>query len=80
MDSLDLAKQILVSNLQLENVDLTPGTQIMGNFPQFNSLSIAGIVAAIEDEVGCTIEDEEITAELFETVGTLADFIASKSA
>lgn len=80
MDSLDLAKQILVSNLQLENVDLNPSTQIMGNFPQFNSLSIAGIVAAIEDEAGCTIEDEEITAELFETVGTLADFIASKSA
>jgi acyl carrier protein len=78
MDSIDLAKQILVSNLQLENVQLTPETEVMGNFPQFNSLSIAGIVAAIEDELGCEIEDEEITAEIFATVGTLAEFIANK--
>ena len=63
----------------MENVKLNPNTEIMGNFPQFNSLSIAGIIAAIEDELGCEIDDEEITAELFATVGTLAEFVESKS-
>ncbi|MCB1788192.1 MAG: acyl carrier protein [Chromatiaceae bacterium] len=79
MDSLTLAKQILISNLQLTNVELTPDTRIAGDFPQFNSLTIAGIIASIEDETGSTVDDEEISAELFETVGSLAAFIESKS-
>ena len=79
MNHLDLAKQILTTSLQLEDVDLQADTQILGDFPQFNSLSIAGMVASIEEELGCEIDDEEITAELFETVGSLAAFIESKS-
>ena len=78
MDSEELAKQILISNLQLENVELGTDTRIMGDFPEFNSLSIAGIIAAIEDELGCAIDDQEITPELFLTVGSLAAFIDSK--
>lgn len=79
MESLELAKQILIANLQLENADLREDTPIAGGFPQFNSLSMAGIVAAIEDELGCDVDDEEISGEIFETVGTLAEFIASKA-
>jgi acyl carrier protein len=79
MDSLELAKQILITNLQLANVNLKAETEIMGNFPQFNSLSIAGIIAAIEDELGCAVDDDEITGEHFLTVASLAEFIESKS-
>ena len=36
------------------------------------------LVQALEDDLGLTIDDEEFSGELFETVGTLADFVESK--
>ena len=54
-------------------------TEIVGNFPEFNSLTIAGIIASIEDELDVVIEDEEITTEIFATVGDLGDFIESRA-
>lgn len=50
----------------------------MGSFPEFNSLTVVAIVSAIEEQTGNSVSDTEITAELFETVGTLAKFIESK--
>lgn len=79
MDYLELTKRILVTNLQLGDMPLDADTLIIGDMPQFNSLSIANLIAAIEEELGCAIEDDEISAELFESVGTLASFIESKA-
>ena len=38
------------------------------------------LVAALEDRFDITIDDDEFGAELFETVGTLADFVDAKLA
>ncbi len=80
MDALQLAKDILRANLQLgDKADsLKRETPLMGSFPEFNSLTVVGIVTAIEEQTGCSVSDTEITAELFETVGTLVAFIESK--
>lgn len=80
MDDLELTKDILRSSLQLsdraDNLDLD--TPLMGHFPQLNSLTVMGIISEIEAQTGCAISDQEITAEIFETVGTLANFINQK--
>jgi acyl carrier protein len=55
-------------------------TQLMGNFPELNSLTVMGIVSGIEEQTGVTVSDQEITAEIFETVGTLVKFIEQKVA
>jgi acyl carrier protein len=78
VEALDLAKKILVTNLQLDKVQLTADTEILGNFPQFNSLTIVGVIGSIEDELDCVIDDEEITTDIFTTVGDLAEFIESR--
>lgn len=82
MDTLEITKDILRTCLQLgTRADtLTRETPLMGSFPEFNSLSIVSIVSNIEEQTGCSISDKEISAEIFETVGTLADFIDSKLA
>ena len=79
MSSLDIAIKILASNLQIERDELSADTEILGNFPEFNSLTIVGIVSAIEEELDCVIEDDEISTEIFATVEELARFIESKS-
>ncbi|MDZ7783817.1 MAG: phosphopantetheine-binding protein [Halioglobus sp.] len=78
MNALDLAIKVIASNLQLEKAELSRETALVGNFPEFNSLTIAGIIASIEDELDVVIEDEEINTEIFATVGDLADFIEPK--
>jgi acyl carrier protein len=80
MNSLNIAKGIVKSCLQLgERVNqFDEHTQLMGALPEFNSLTITTMVAEIETELDCTIEDYELSAEIFETLGSLAAFIDSK--
>ena len=82
MDALTLAREILRSDLQLgARADkLERSTALMGSLPEFNSLTVVSLISSVEEQVGCSINDDEITAEIFETVGTFADFIASKLA
>ncbi|MCB1696887.1 MAG: hypothetical protein KDI34_11710 [Halioglobus sp.] len=81
MESLELAKSIIRSCLQLgEGVPLDRDTYLMGGFPEFNSLTITTMIVQIEETLGCEIMDDEITGDIFESVGSLADFIAEKSA
>ncbi|MFV0476234.1 MAG: acyl carrier protein [Parahaliea sp.] len=81
MDVLSITITLLESNLQL-NTPLQPSrdTPLLGAVAELNSLTITSIIAAIEEETGSEVDDAEISAELFETVGSLADFIAGKLA
>lgn len=80
MDSLSLAKDLIKSCLQQgDNVnEFTRDTQLLGAFPELNSLTIMTMITALEEELDCEIADEELSAEIFETVGTLAQFIETK--
>lgn len=80
VEPLDMAREILRSNLQLgARADgMDRNTALMGSLPEFNSLTVVGLIADIEEQTGNTVDDDEISAEIFETVGTFADFIASK--
>ena len=80
MNSLDLTRKIVSTCLQLGSAadSFDRDTQLLGGLPEFNSLTITAIVASIEEEVDCEVDDMEITAEIFETMGSLADFVAEK--
>ncbi|MBA6412691.1 acyl carrier protein [Parahaliea sp. F7430] len=79
MDALTLTRHILQTNLQLDAVSsFQRDTALLGAIPEFNSLTITSILASIEDETGCEIYDDEISGEIFESVGSLADFIEAK--
>lgn len=55
---------------------MTRDTALFGNLPELDSMAVATVLTAIEDEFGILIDDDEISGELFENVGALADFIA----
>jgi acyl carrier protein len=80
MTALEIAISLLRNALQLgTRADgLTADSPLMGGFPEFNSLTVVGIIAGIEEQLGCEVGDTEITEDVFQTVGTLADFIESK--
>ena len=81
MNALDLTTKLLRACLQLSPSEpLSRETALLGGFPEFNSLTITTLIVEIEERLDCEIADHELTSELFETVGTLADFIDTKMA
>lgn len=80
MDSLDFTRDLLQLTLQLGEraTSLHPDTPLLGNFPEFNSLTVVSLVTAIEEQLGCEVPDTEITEDVFRTVGSLARFIDTK--
>lgn len=81
MEALEVAREILRSNLQLGARADSMGrdTALMGSLPEFNSLTVVGLIAAVEEQTGNSVDDDEITADIFQTVGTFADFIQQKT-
>ena len=72
-------KIILKSALQLEDVDSwDESTEMLGAIPEFDSMAIVTMLTMIEENYGIMIEDDEVSAEVFETLGSLMSFISEK--
>lgn len=82
MDTLAPTRRILRDTLNLGQraEQLTLESPLMGSIPEFDSMAVVGVVAAIEEEFGVAINDDELSAEVFATVGSLARFVARKIA
>lgn len=72
--------QILSNCLNLgdRSVALETSSPLIGAMPELDSIAVVGIIAALEDHFEITIYDDEITAESFQTVGTLVAFVDHK--
>jgi len=57
---------------------LTRETALFGNLPELDSMAVATVLTALEDRFRILIDDDEVSGAMFETVGALADFVASK--
>lgn len=77
---LDEVKAVLVSSLGIEDRadSIGASTTLFGGIPELDSLAVLELVTAIEDKFGITIEDEEFGGEIFETLGSLTEFVESK--
>jgi acyl carrier protein len=65
--------------LQLDDVsDFDQATPLLGSIPEFDSMAIVTVLTTIEDNYGVMIEDDEIDADVFETLGTLYAFVQTK--
>jgi acyl carrier protein len=81
MDHTARLRNILRDALQLgARADtLTPASRLLGALPEFDSMAVVTVLTMIEDEFGITIHDDEVSAEAFETVATLAAFVTRKT-
>lgn len=59
--------------------ELTEHSRLLGAIPEFDSVAIVGVVAAIEEEYAVKISDRELSAQVFETMGSLSRFIEAKT-
>lgn len=79
MELIDKVIDVLKSVLQLKDGDrLILSAPLIGAIPEFDSMAVVSLIAALEEQFGFTVEDDEIDASIFETVGTLVAFVEGK--
>jgi acyl carrier protein len=80
-DNLERIRKVLRDSLQIGDRadELTEHSRLLGGIPEFDSVAVVGVVMALEEEYGLKISDRELSAELFETMGSLTHFISVKS-
>jgi acyl carrier protein len=77
--SLKEVQALITEVLQIDGIaSLEADAQLLGGIPEFDSMAVVSIITAIEDQYGTIVDDDEVSAELFETVGSLLAFIESK--
>ncbi len=80
MASLEEVRQIVGDMLQLgeRTASLQADSALLGGIPEFDSMAVVSVITALEDQYGIMVEDDDISAETFETLGNLLDFVNSK--
>ncbi|MES2018653.1 MAG: acyl carrier protein [Pseudomonadota bacterium] len=77
---LDDVKQIVIDVLSLADPALDASSPLLGALPELDSMAVVNLITALEDHFGITVEDDEISADTFATLGSLAAFVAHKLA
>jgi acyl carrier protein len=82
MATIDEVKNILRDSLQLGDraKGLTVDTRLLGSVPELDSMAVLTVLTAIEERFGFTVEDDDISADTFATVGSLCDYVQTKLA
>jgi acyl carrier protein len=72
-------RDVLVRVLEIEDraADIDANTPLLGELPELDSLAVVELAQALENHFDIVIDDEAFTGDVFATVGSLADFVAS---
>lgn len=82
MQHLEEIKNILsdILNLGERKNALTENSVLLGRIPELDSMAVISLITAFEEHFGITVDDDEISAATFETLGSLNQFIDQKLA
>jgi acyl carrier protein len=56
---------------------LSETTALLGSMPELDSMAVAELIAAIEEKFGFEVDEADFTADIFDTIGSLSDFVAA---
>lgn len=82
MSSIEEVKTILADTLALgdRKQGLRADTALLGNLPELDSMAVMQLLTALEEHFGFAVDDDDISASTFETLGSLAAFVDRKLA
>jgi acyl carrier protein len=78
---LEDVRAALIDTLQLgaRGGSLTAESPLLGVLPELDSMAVVTLITALEERFGIVVEDDEISADTFATLGSLTAFVESKS-
>jgi len=80
---MDNAKQVVrildeVLSLNGRSAAFNRDTPLLGAIPELDSMAVVSLITALEEQLGVTMDDDEIDGATFATVGSLVDFVAAR--
>ena len=82
MVEFETVRQLIGELLQLDDERLAQihrETPLQGSIPEFDSMAVVALLNALEEHFGLHIEDDEISAEDFETFGAVHVMVCTKA-
>lgn len=78
---LEGVKSILEETLQLggRGSAYTETTPLLGAIPELDSMAVLTVLTSMEEHFGIVVEDDDVSAETFESVGKLVSLVVDKS-
>jgi acyl carrier protein len=78
---LNEVKTILIDVLNLGDAGqaLAADSPLLGSLPELDSMAVVTLIGALEEHFGIVVDDDDISASTFDTLGSLAAFVASKA-
>lgn len=58
---------------------LNSDSELFGAIPELDSMAVAGLLTEMEESLDIVIDDDDVDAELFETLGSLTAFAEAKA-
>jgi acyl carrier protein len=82
MQNLDEVRDILSDVLSLgeRKSSLNADSGLLGSIPELDSMAVVNVITALEESFDITVDDDEISARTFETLGSLTSFVEKKLA
>jgi len=65
-------------SLHGRSAKFTRDTPLLGELPELDSMAVITVVTTLEERFDIVVEDDELDASVFETVGSLVRFVENK--
>jgi acyl carrier protein len=56
----------------------TRDTPLLGAVAELDSMAVVSLITTLEEQLGISVDDDEIDGATFASVGSLIDFVAAK--
>ncbi|MFC5477616.1 acyl carrier protein [Massilia suwonensis] len=81
MKYLQEVKTLLIDVLNLgpAGQSLDADSPLLGSLPELDSMAVVTLIGALEEHFGIMVDDDDISASTFATLGSLAAFVAERA-
>jgi len=81
MNYLEEVKTLLIDVLNLGTAGqaLEADSPLLGSLPELDSMAVVTLIGALEEHFGIMVDDDDISASTFATLGSLTAFVAERA-
>ena len=81
MKYLEEVKTLLIDVLTLGPAGqaLNADSPLLGSLPELDSMAVVTLIGALDEHFGIAIDDDDISASTFATLGSLAAFVEERA-
>jgi acyl carrier protein len=79
--TLDAVRSVVAATLGIDDTRadaMHAGTALLGSLPELDSMAVVELIYSLEERFAIEVDGDEITADVFETLGTLAAFVETQ--